>query len=223
MFGDRVSDFVEGGFETMTQNEFATMLENPQSLLELQLQVLGQNRPYWRDKIKHVHRNSLGHLPPTRPNTSRRVIVALAIAASLIAVVGINWQRPDVAKPVASANWGWLEERDSNDFQDADEYLAWISKGANAWFNKQTTTAIGYQKRLDELRVGCQQLIDSTHPPLSRQQADFLVARCKEWKKKFDRHASELETNPGQFAEIKLKTDQAIRNATVVVDELRRV
>jgi hypothetical protein len=222
VLGDRAAVFLESGLESLTQNELAVLLENPQALLELQLRIFTQDRPYWSDKIQRVRSSPRGNFH-SRRQVSRRFTVALAMAASLmIAAVGLYWLQLKPAQSVASANWGWLEERDAADFKNADEYLAWISKGADAWFNKETTTAAEYQQRLEELGIGCQQLIESNHPLLSRKQAELLVARCKEWKRKFDRHAVELKENPRQFSEIKLKTDQAIRNAVFVINELRR-
>ncbi len=224
-FAGEQSDWIRNGLGSMSDDAWRKLVNHPHLLFELQEQIFIENSDYWKPKIDAVARRRhavLTAIPVTDARAIRKLRwVLLALAASICAlVVGSQVYNAKTGPTIASSAWGWNESVASRTFSTPEEYLTWISQGANAWFNKDPQSVDEFRQRLDELRAGCQRLIDGEHDELPAATRLFLVARCKEWKAKFDVTAKQLRDSPDQFVELKKRTDQSVRNAIVVLDQM---
>lgn len=232
VFGERVTDWLSNGLESASQQDLQCLLSHPPLLTSLQYRVFAEGGEHWKELMNCVDANPV-RLSERKPKsgdaeTSRSFSwLTVVLAASLLAAAIITPRmavktETVIAKTNAttSPGWGWSESVAEQSFESGSDYLAWVSSGAQAWFNKDAESAGEYSQRLAELRAGCQALIDSDHPALTEDQASFLVSRCKEWQIKFDRHAEQLAATPSDHKRLKQKTDQAIRNAIAVLEQM---
>lgn len=233
------SEFYRNGFQSLDSETITTLLNHPSALMKLQEEIFALGGEYWQAKIRRNGArvdldlgNSYGNsnqnvdvIPnpeiPTAAPTNTFPYWSLSIAALLLvtlSIVFVNW--PDAQKPVAKANWGWLDDSGLSEPTDAKSYVDRLIVGANQWFDVELDSADQYEKRLTELRDGCQQLIDAEHPLLSGDQKEFLVDRCKEFQAKFNRQLGQLNQDRDDFKTIQRKTNQTIRNAIVALEEV---
>jgi hypothetical protein len=73
------------------------------------------------------------------------------------------------------------------------EYLDALADGAEQWFNKRPQDAASLAQRIGELRQGCSRLILADHEPLSADDGQWLVGKCREWAAKIDEQLVALE------------------------------
>ena len=68
-----------------------------------------------------------------------------------------------------------------------------LPSAASDWFKKRPEEPAAVAKRITEFRQGCSMLILAKHAPLSPEDRQWLVERCRLWARKLDDHLVALE------------------------------
>jgi len=115
-------------------------------------------------------------------------------------------QKKQETLDVAEAGWGWTKPGALPDDLAPGSYFIRLADEAHEYFDKRPETPVDLAKRLCELRKGCAVLILSNHQPLSKQDRDWLVEKCRLWAEHLDNEVTNLE-NGKDFATIQSRAD----------------
>ena len=66
-------------------------------------------------------------------------------------------------------------------------------------------------RRLREFRRGCETLINAPHTQLSEEDREWLIKRCREWKKKIAEHERTLRSGAKTVEEVRSDADETVR------------
>lgn len=117
----------------------------------------------------------------------------------------------------AGPSWGWGKSGALPEKGSATAYLNRLADVAGEWFDKRPDSVAGLAKRVLEFRQGCDVLIFAEHRPLSTEDKQWLVRKCRLWAMKLDKHLEALEAGE-DAARIRVETDETIRK---LVESLR--
>ncbi|MCA9109633.1 MAG: hypothetical protein KDA52_06780 [Planctomycetaceae bacterium] len=106
------------------------------------------------------------------------------------APVAVNQEAPP---PAAPTGWGWDKPGAIPEDGPADVYLTQLATAADDWFKKRPEDGDGVKKRITQFRDGCSTLISSSHKPLSAEDREWLVEKCKAWRGKLDEQIAALD------------------------------
>lgn len=144
--------------------------------------------------------------PAAAPTAERRpakrtykawATVATALAACLLVTVGyLAWPEEDrgARGQFERVAWGWGRPGGlPADATNRVEYLNGLAKSADEWFEARPTNSGLVAQRITELRAGCSKLILSNYGPLSAEEKNWLLGKCREWAAEMDKQLSALE------------------------------
>jgi hypothetical protein len=123
-------------------------------------------------------------------------LIGLATAASLLAVLLAYDRlrpRPPDGAVAAQGGWGWSRPDALPRAVPPAAYLNRLADEAAEWFGVRPEEPIALARRLAEFRQGCSVLILAEHRPLSPEDRRWLVAKCRDWASKLDRHLAAVE------------------------------
>jgi hypothetical protein len=92
------------------------------------------------------------------------------------------------------------------------DYFQALVAGAEGWFKKRPGDPAALAQRLTEFRAGCSTIILSDHRPLSPEDHQWLVERCRKWARRIDNQLAALETTKD--------VDQARKEVDMLVEEM---
>ncbi|MGD9855667.1 MAG: hypothetical protein AB7U20_12040 [Planctomycetaceae bacterium] len=101
--------------------------------------------------------------------------------------------------PVAKG-WGWERPGAIPNEGPAEIYLTTLAHSADEWFNKRPKAGDDVAKRIQDFSHGCQMLIEAPHTPLTPEDREWLVERCKAWQSKLDSHLAALNAGEDPIA-----------------------
>ena len=164
---------------------------------------------------------NVGRFTRANSTSTRRAFgwKALAIAAGLLVMGTVGWNMLSPPDQPAVAKWGWQSEDAMPKTATPGEYLAKLSAGGNAWFDREVENTEDYIKRLTELRTGCEILINAEHLVLSSDDRQWLVDKCKSWKVKFDQQLIGVNSDPENFEKYLIETNQTVNSLVKALKE----
>jgi hypothetical protein len=152
--------------------------------------------------------------------TNRRTfnwnLLAMAAAVLIIGAVGFKLMSSPTTPTLAK--WGWLSEDGIPTAGAPAEYLAKISAGGTAWFDKALTNSDDYIQRLRELNAGCQALIDADHSSLASADQQWLIGKCMEWRSSFEEQLESALEDPQGFQKYLNQTNQTVNSLVKALD-----
>ena len=228
-------DVLQRGLSVLESDRLSLLIRHPELLLELQELVLIEGGPHWQsipvaeetqtsaNRVAHQVQEALksendATATPARQRDSsefhktRRIyIVAVAIAASVLVVLGIRSQF--TPKPSIAFVWEQPESLDSS--LSPEEYGESLSKSLDDWwFSERPDTKAELAARLQRFHAGCETVIAAKHPQLTLEQRELLVTKCKNWLAKIDKHLADVKAGGSNLAALRESSDETVR-ATV--------
>jgi hypothetical protein len=221
LLGNSLATVLERGLGQIPNDRLRQLLLQPTLLLELQEIVLAEGGDYW-DRLGLESRTADGPMergrqrlqdlltfeaPASEPGSDRLEgrqtlawyrrpsFVCLATAASVLVGVFLFQQ----LSPPAAPGWGWNRPGVLALDVPAQSYLNGLADAASDWFNKRPETPAALAGRLNEFRRGCSNLIFAEHRPLTPQDRQWLVNKCRNWAGKLDKHLGDLEAGQSLF------------------------
>jgi hypothetical protein len=239
---DRRDAVLSRGLASLPVEGVKSLLQSPRLLLELQELILTEGGPCWlegaavaaskEDDLDRVwnrlsdpdQRSAraavLAVAPPARQAVplARWVAAFAAAAALLLGIFVVESRRAgDPRAAVAASGWGWNRPGALPENLPPGAYLNRLADAGEEWFKKRPDDPISLAKRIGEFRQGCSVLILSPHKPLSPQDRNWLVDKCRAWAAKLDAHLAMLESG----AETLKTRDQADTTVNNLVKALR--
>ena len=218
----------QDGLKAISADDLHRLLQDPESLFQLQTLVFAHGSTYW-DRIiqadpvrasqvlatgmeKEAAASSISKTP-----SSSKVFwwASLAAAAVVMLVVGfqvLSGRSNDLSSELAAASI-----LGSN--ASAPEYFTQIADAGQAWneivYSDQTELLDGLAK----FSVGCQKLIDAPHRPLGAKQKQWLKDKCGNWKAKIDSVHDRLAIKEISFAQAREETKQVVEKLVTALRE----
>lgn len=214
--GPDLPQALESGLASLPAETLRDLLQNPQTLLELQEQVFIDGGEYWStaeaspphrraiDTGWHRLQRAIATQPatpatedPAAPSTTptsrtsrRRILTLTSTAAAALLVSGAIW----MTLPASPVGWGFNRPDALTADLSAPDYLNHLAAAASEWFNRPPDTRESLQQRLTEFRAGCDTLLTATHPQLSDTDRTWLQENCRKWRAEIDTHLNDLKT-----------------------------
>ena len=205
-----LSEVRKRGLSALTVNQIQALLGSPESLLELQEDVLFNGGDYWTSlppvedvmpSIERVRRqlnqaSSPDELPvrqiehKSADRSSTRFIIGLMSAAAMLLIGVIAWR----FQPRGSGTVLGKSEILANNVSSSSEYLNRIADAGSQWFNQRPADTTQLITLLEQVSGDCQILIDAEHLPLTPAERDWFVAKCQNWKNDFDSTLASLRS-----------------------------
>jgi len=134
--------------------------------------------------------------PPPAPFAKRygALAICLALAACLLLMV-TQFQGPG-----AQLAWGWSRPGAIDERASAPKYLEGLAATGHEWFDERPTSPADVRRRIQEMRDGCDRVINSPHAPLAMADQQWLVERCLKWREKFDAQLAALDAGGDPLA-----------------------
>ncbi len=233
LVGARLEDVRVRGLGVLPVETLRAFLVRPYALLELQDLLLEEPSDYWDrlcnadDRVRAaVERGAKrlsvflrGGVPAEPPVIRARVawfrrpvFVSLATAAAVLLAVGAAlWLAPERFRPggVVLPAWGWSRPGALTAEASDAAYLRKLADGAGEWFAKGPDDRAALARRLGEFRRGCTTLILQEHP-LSPENQEWLVTKCRAWGMTLDGHLQALERGDDVGA-VRAAADETVR------------
>ncbi len=222
LIGRDLDAVLSDGLSSLPRSTLKQLLRNPRLLLELQELALISGSRYWDALVRQEAVEPDRQLVRGRKNLRKRIaavarpipkrtqwtrqpwFVSLATAATiLLAVFAYQSTRPPLA-------WGWSKPGALPENLASGPYLARLAEEAGEWFNRRPDDRPALARRINEFRQGCSTLILADHKPLSPEDRQWLVGKCKEWAAKLDAHLNHLEA-PGDPVQVRNEVDETVR------------
>lgn len=143
----------------------------------------------------------------------------VTLAAGILLMAGLGWRMLGPVDSPAMAKWGWLADDAMLSSATPTEYLAKISAGGEAWFNKDLTNAADYTQRLKELQAGCDLLINADHSILSPRDQQWLVGKCMLWREKIADQQKGVNSDPQNFEQYLRETNGMVESLVLVLSD----
>ncbi len=148
-------------------------------------------------------------------------LVSFATAAAVLFGVFIyehNLRPTETTLQVATkTTWGWNKPGAIPSQVPADAHLNALADAAAEWFNERPSDPAGLVKRIGEFRRGCSVLLLADHKPLSDDDRQWLLERCRTWAGKLDAHLAAAESSD-EVIKVRTETDETINK---LIDSLR--
>ena len=227
-----IQNVSSSGLGSLDEDQLIQLLVNPQCLLELQEHVLEKESSFW----SHVTRSDehLGAIQRVETNlrsaieqpgieaaltpsisgrkVDRRLLGILLMATVFVFAIGL-WMQ----KPLPSGRVLGLPGLTVNNVASSTEYLNRIADAGQTWFDSPATNKDELIVSLREVSSDCQILIDAQHEALTTGEQKWFVAKCENWKTKFDQTLTSLEQDTISFAEAQTQADAIMQKLVNVV------
>lgn len=148
-------------------------------------------------------------------------VVSTGVAACLAVMAGGLVLKSMEAVPVPKAQlaWGWGKPTGLAFDQNTPKgYLNALAAAAEEWSLDRPNDPTTLSVRLAEFRTGCSRLMHSAYGPLTDQDKEWLLARCREWGKKLDEHQQALD-NGAKAADVRAAVDDTVKTITTTLRE----
>lgn len=213
----------ERGLSVLSVNQVRALFGSPESLFELQEDVLLHGGDYWAslptsaevqsatDRVKMRLGKSLStDERTTRPTAksetglrSRGLLMALTSVAALLFIGFLTWQMQPHGSGSVLGQPGLL----ANDTSSSAEYLTRIADAGSEWFEQHPRDSAELITLLKNVSNDCQILIDADHKALTPKYRDWFVEKCKNWKNQFDTTLASLQSGQITFEAAKAEAD----------------
>ncbi len=237
LLGNRRELVLNEGLGALPREDLRRLLVQPRLLLDLQELVLIEGGSHWqrlaanapgmhertervRARLEPVlqgarraederdQENAVLHIP--RRWHRSPWLGLLAMAAVVLVMVVIWYERPHGPAPIAGAGWGWSRPDALPQDLPRNAYLERLADDAEEWFKKRPDEAETLSKRIAEFRQGCSVLIEADHKPLSAKDRQWLVSKCQEWAAKLDAHLAAVRAGDDPL-KVRDATDGTVR------------
>jgi hypothetical protein len=205
-----LSEVRKHGLSALTVNQIQALLGSPESLLELQEDVLFNGGDYWTSRppvedvmpsIERVRRQlkqasspdelSVRQIEHKSTHRSRtRSIIGLMSAAAILLIGVIAWR----FQPAGSGSILGRPEILANNVSSSSQYLNRIADAGSEWFDLRPADTTQLITLLEQVSGDCQILIDAEHLPLTPAEREWFVAKCQSWKSDFDSTLASLRS-----------------------------
>lgn len=205
VIGDDLPAVLAGGMNSLGDVKFEKLISNPALLLDLQELILVDGGKYWdeafgksgndewsavRDRLGERSEFVRREAVVAKWNFSQIAIYALAAVLLIGLAVTVNRMiTPNRVKP-----WGW--QRVASSSSTRSEYLSSLAQSANDWFAVRPQSKSDARLRIEEFISGCDNLIQSNHIALSKEDSAWLVDKCRRWKGELEEGLSDLDSRP---------------------------
>ena len=222
------------GLTALSVNQVRSLLGSPESLLELQDDVLIHGGDYWAslptsaevqnatDRVKKRLGKSpipaeRAAVPAAKPETkrSRGLLIALTSVAALLLIGFLSWQMQPHGSGSILGQPGLL----ANDVSSSAEYLNRIANAGAEWFNQHPRDTSELVTLLENVSNDCQILIDADHQRLTPDERDWFVGKCENWKGEFDTTLASLISDDRAFEAAKAEADKTMMKLVNVLRE----
>jgi hypothetical protein len=219
---DALTAVRQKGVSALSVDQIQTLFNAPDSLLELQEDVLLHGGDYWTTitpqaemsqaiervgaKLKDEKRqaSSLPHSGAGfQPAINLRFLFVLATTAAMLLIGVTLWQRQPGGSGSMLGKPGLL----ANDVTSSSEYLNRIADAGNEWFEQQPQDSTQLIAMLQNVSNDCQILIDADHKPLTPAEREWFVTKCTNWKKAFDATLTSLKSGSATFDDARIEAD----------------
>lgn len=221
------------GLSVLSIDQIRALFSSPESLLELQEDVLINGGDYWtslqtsaevQDATDRVKKR-LSKSPSTeervaRPTAtsetkriSRSLLIALTSVAALLIIGFLTWQIQPYGSGSILGQPGLL----ANDVNSSAEYLNRIANAGSEWFNQHPRDSVELVRLLESVSNDCQILIDADHKRLTRDERIWFVGKCANWKNEFDTTLASLKSGQLTFEAAKADVDTTMRKLVTVL------
>ncbi|MBC7967122.1 MAG: hypothetical protein H7Z17_14505 [Fuerstia sp.] len=231
----QLSEVRQHGLSALSVNQVRTLFSSPESLLELQEDVLLHGGDYWAslptsaevqsatDRVKQrLGKSPFGEERAARPTAnsevkrgSRGLLIALTSAAALLLIGFVTWQMQPHGSGSILGQPGLL----ANDVSSSAEYLNRIADAGNEWFDQHPRDSAELVTLLENVSNDCQILIDAEHLPLTSEERNWFVGKCENWKNEFDTTLASLQSGQLTFEAAKAEADKTMMKLVNVVRE----
>ena len=208
---EHLSEVRTRGLSALNVNQIRSLFGSPESLLELQEDVLFNGGDYWKSltpaevvkqSIERV-RSRLNKATPqdiqaTRlpdrattaaPSRSKLLVGIVSVAAILLIGV-VAWRMQPGGSGSMLGQPGLL----ANNVSSSAEYLNRIADAGDEWFNQRPVDSAQLISLLQNVSSDCQILIDAEHQALTPAERDWFVTKCQNWKNDFDSTLASLRS-----------------------------
>jgi hypothetical protein len=232
---EQLAAIQQSGLSVLSESELRTLFRSPETLLELQEIILTQDSGYWTQleiseaqqqlvdqSWKQIERQLFGKtetMPQVisqQKSATRTNFVTTLVTLTAVLFLGLSiifWNQP-----TQTSGWGFSRSGVLTANLSAKEYLHSLSQAANDWFSKQPETPADLNKRLQQFRTGCEELLKSPHTQLAEADRAWLKERCQAWISKIDGHLADLAQDKKPFAEVKTQSNETIQK---LIDALK--
>ena len=227
------SEVRQRGISVLSVNQIRTLLGSPESLLELQGDVLLHGGDYWTSLPTSAEVQSatdrvkirLGKSPSTderaaRPpaksevkRSSRGLLIALTSVAALLLIGFVTWQMQPRGSGRILGQPGLL----ANDASSSAEYLNRIADAGSEWFDQHSRDSAELVVLLQHVSNDCQILIDADHKRLTPEERNWFVGKCENWKNEFDTTLVSLQSGQITFEAAQAEADKTMMKLVNVV------
>lgn len=226
VLGVQKKSVVDRGLGGLSGSQIQKLLRYPDLLAELQELVLVAGSPYWEKLLGKTESTPMpasfrqalyAKLPPPLNTVAPaktvgassgrapvRWLAGIAAVAALMIGVWLGFGQP---KP--QAEWGWNRPDLFSQADTRGDYLRAVASGAEDWQKLPNLTREEYLLNLSRMRDGCSRLINAPHEPLPPADREWLVAKCKVWRDKFDEQSNEVR-NLKPWEAARDKTDATV-------------
>ena len=214
------------GLTALSVNQVRALFGSPESLLELQDDVLIHGGDYWAslptsaevqnatDRVKKrlgkspipAERAAVPAAKPETKNSSRGLLIALTSVAALLLVGVLTWQMQPHGSGSILGQPGLL----ANDVNSSAEYLNRIANAGSEWFNQHPRDSAELVTLLENVSNDCQILIDADHLRLTPNEREWFVGKCENWKNEFDTTLASLQSGHLTFEAAKSEADKTM-------------
>lgn len=214
------------GLSALNVNQIRSLFGSPESLLELQEDVLFNGGDYWtsrppvedvmpsiervRSQLKQASSPdelSVRQIEHKSTDCSRtRSIIGLMSAAAILLIGVIAWR----FQPTDSGSILGRPEILANNVSTSSEYLSRIADAGSEWFDQRPTDMTQFITLLEQVSGDCQILIDAEHLPLTPAERDWFVAKCQNWKNDFDSTLASLRSGDLSLEAAQSAADQTM-------------
>lgn len=231
------------GTSALQQAEIQALFRSPETLLELQEDILIHGSKYWRTVPRSEEHERLAasgfeaiqariraaeQSPPSLdattpkphpethsgPAKSRRSSLLAVAVLAMSVLVTLAILRPTSEPQLSGTGFGTAGLFE-NDVTSPGQYYQRMADANEQWLAMSRTDGAALLAALEAYSKDCEILIDSKHPALPENHERWLKAKCGEWKKKIDDVIVELKAG-------RMSYDDASAAAELVVGNLIR-
>jgi len=228
---------LQSGTAALSLEQFRVLLGHPETLLDLQEQVLEFGGDYWNQfppstEVQHLSTAVFDklNLPPneaqplesspsvaapvdSNPSTrrSRLTWIVATIAAALLAVTVYQLQ-PGPANGLG--NPALL----TANAESAQEWFDAVAEAGQEWSTQDLQNSSELLTAIQETSEACGQLIANPNPVLNPAERAWFVQKCQNWKTKLDDTYAALSSGDLSYADAKTQADGIM---TKLVDVLK--
>ena len=230
---EQLSEVRQHGLSSLSPNQIRALFGSPESLLELQEDVLIYGGEYWTstpaskdiqlavERVKERIIESLftsdQSIPSIPVTTARRrrfgLVAAISTAAAALLIGLFAWQMQPRGSGSILGQPGLL----ANDVNSSTQYLTRIADAGNEWFNLHPQDSAELISLLQDVSNDCQILIDAEHQPLTAKEREWFVTKCTNWKKEFDTALASLRSGQLTFEAAEAEADKTMKKLVNVL------